>query len=862
MMGRACAAMSAQAGLAARWKALLGIVWLAVSLPGIVHAQSGSPDSPAALAEIAGRVLDAESRLPLRGAIVTLDPLPTSGSNPTGDNGARDFRTRTATTGDEGAYRFLGLPRGEYRITVTRLGYLAATLEVDLRQARATGLSVGLDIAPITLLPLEVTGSVPEPFARMQPRADVELGARVLTDRFRQERYLVGDTRELTHAEVIEAITLAETDLFRALQRVPGVNTRDDYTATMWTRGASWDQTRVYFDGMPLYNPTHAGWLFAAVNPDAIGAATFHPGYRSAQWGEGSAAVLDLRSRRGRAGRPVHADAELSLASARLSLDGETQNGRINWMVAARRSYVDLISNLALRVTGNDDLHIPYDFTDAIARVEGDFGRGWRGEASTILEYDFLRGDIPGLLQGNRGRWGNRAARVTMAGPAGPVQLRATAGGTAFSTLIFEMPTSEQRGSTLPTLENVIRHRTLSVEVEPRTRSGRIRKWAVGYQTVTDSVSYDGPFSLLGALLSGRTGDEATLALFTYGNSLEHSALWGERRWEVAGFLQALTGLRMEYGDSVFNGGTRRFAPRIALRAEPGWGTGVTAGWARVYQYMQDVSPAAGPIGPQLHLSAVWVLASPARVFPAVRTDLKTVGVERSWGEGWSVNLNAYQRHASGLKIPNPVPGVVSVGRDPDAEADNLARGVEGSARKLAGRWTASLGYSLGRSDLTLRPRSPEAPEYTFPASADIRHALDATGIARINQHFRLGGAFTYGSGVPFTRLLIVDGSTAPFPPRLEEPNAERTPSYASLDLLLEYSRSFRSMQVTSFAQLRNVAGRRNSVTYSGSWSCASARSATALSAARSVCDPDVGLVDQFEPGLPRLPLLGIRIAF
>ncbi|MEX2582454.1 MAG: TonB-dependent receptor plug domain-containing protein, partial [Gemmatimonadota bacterium] len=446
-----------------------------------------------------------------------------------------------------------------------------------------------------------VTGAPPPPYARLRPIIESrnERDAYAL----QQERHIVSDSRELTRSEVFEAVTLAESDLFRALQRVPGVGTRDDYTATMWTRGASWDQTRVYFDGMPLYNPTHAGWLFAAVNPEAIGAASFHPGYRSAEWGEGTAAVLDLRSRRGRSGEPFGGNAEVSLVSARLSADGEIGDGKANWLIALRRSYVDLLDGFLAGLADREELQIAYDFSDVAARLDGELGNGWRYEASGILERDHLRGDIPGLLRGNRGRWGNQAGRITLEAPFGPLLARATVGGTNFSTFIVEEDAVEGwRGATLPTLENAIAHRTLALEVQPMAREGSERPWAAGLQLMRDTVTYEGTYSLLGALVSGGTRDPLVHRPYDYGNALAHSALWGERRWELAPRATALTGIRAEFGDSVHNGGRLRLAPRLAVRLGPFTGTTVSGSWSRSYQYIQDIAPAAGPIGPQLHL--------------------------------------------------------------------------------------------------------------------------------------------------------------------------------------------------------------------------------------------------------------------
>lgn len=820
----------------AAWAVVLGLL-LFRPLP--VSAQS------AAEGIISGQVIESETRAGLPGALVQLEVLEDGTWN----------SAASATTTASGSYRFAGLEPGQYRLAVTRLGYVSANVEIDLRSATSSRLSVGLEIDPITLSPLAVLGGRPETFGRLRPND--QGAAAAMIDRARQQRYLVSDTRELTYTEVVAAVTLAEADLFRALQRVPGVSTRDDYTATMWTRGATWDQTRIYFDGLPLYNPTHAGWLFAAVNPDAVASATFHPGYRSARWGEGSAGILDLRSRTGRSGDEFGGNAEVSVAGARLSVDGEVPEVGLNWMVAGRRSYVDLVTAAWESLAGTDDLYIPYDFTDVVGRADLELGAGWRLASSAFFEYDHLRGDIPGLLEGNRGRWGNRAGRISLDGPLGPLRANVTTGRTDFTTLIFEREDAISSPEvTLPALENGIEHRSVSVEIEPASGQG---SWSVGAQLSRDSVSYDGPFSLIGALVLGTSADSLTNAPFRYGSALSHSAVWGEKRWEVGSVLDVITGLRAEFGDSVANGGTLRFAPRIAARLEPRPGTGLSLGWSRSYQYTQDVSPAAGPIGPQLHLSAIWVLASSSRFFPAIRTDLATVGFEQAWSDGFSLIANGYLRQARGLKIPNPAPGAVVLGRDPDAEAENEARGMEISLRRLSGQWTGSVGYSWGTSTMRSTPEQTRT-EFEFPSSAEIVHSVDATLLYQVNDKFRVGGALTYGSGVPFTRLILGGDEVNPGIPILEAPNAERTPSYASLDLMGEYEHAFTDWTLGGYLQLRNAFNRNNAVTYSGSTNCST--DGSPLASFDELCAGRAGLVDRFEPGLPLLPLIGVRISF
>jgi hypothetical protein len=159
------------------------------------------------------------------------------------------------------------------------------------------------------------------------------------------------------------------------------------------------------------------------------------------------------------------------------------------------------------------------------------------------------------------------------------------------------------------------------------------------------------------------------------------------------------------------------------------------------------------------------------------------------------------------------------------------------------------------------QPSDPEALSLLFPASADIRTGLDASILFSLNPNLRIGSAFTFGSGVPFTRLVVGDGrpTTAPV---LGAPNAERTPNYASLDLMIEYERTIRDWKVGAYIQVRNLAHRNNSVTYSGSWDCQADGGLPDSSPFSQVCTNAVGIRDKFEPGLPRLPLIGFRVAF
>jgi hypothetical protein len=746
---------------------------------------------------------------------------------------------RSTITDEAGRYAFTELVAGIYRLSVQRPGYRGASIQIDLLGVGTAQVTVGLELAPVALRPFEVRVQPVDPFHRTSsPAAEIQ-GARTRVALQRQVDYLETDVVALSAGEVFEAVTLAESDLFRAMQRLPGVTRRDDYTAVLWTRGAPWDHTRVYYDGMPLFNPTHGGWLFSSVNPDGIGAAHFQPGVRSAAWGEGAAGIVDITSRKGggRGGAP-ELRGDLSLASARLTADGDLPLG-ITWMVAGRRTYVDLITRVWDYIGGGDDAHVPYNFSDLTGRLDVPIGDAIL-EVSGLLEIDRLRGDIPGLTEGNHASWGNRLGRATLRVPVGPVWISGTYGGTRFGATVEEIPVLRVRRDSigaLPEMETTIRHDRRSVVAEGSWPAPGRLAWNIGVESIREQVAYSGPFSLTGEGIPGLSRDSRVNFVLAPAEH-RYTAWWVQSRVALLEEIEVSGGVRLEIGDSVRNAGRRRVAPRFSARWSPLPSTALSASWGRSFQYTQAIGAAAGPLGPQLHLSHVWIQATAG--YPAIRSDVATIGAERWLSDDWLLALNVYLRRADGIAQPDPTPGPVRSDAQ-HLEVENVAHGLEFAVRRLAGRLTTSVAASFGNSEM-------RSDEMTFPSSADIRQTFDLTSTYRFGSGLRLAGAFSYLSGVPFTRMVIAN------PPHIA-PGTSRTRSYASLDLMLDHSTVFRNREVGGYLQVLNVFGRRNAVTYAGT------RQLCPTVATDPACEGG-SLIDEFTNGLPRLPLFGIRVRF
>ncbi|CAN5720535.1 hypothetical protein BH23GEM9_BH23GEM9_12580 [soil metagenome] len=796
---------------------------------------------------VRGSVLDADSGAPIEGVTVVLQPE-VIGAFPAGPASGSAFTTssRAINTGSDGTYQFDGLAPGVYRIYVSRLGYRPYSITVELR-GTVSPVAIALVAEPIPLQPVRSRGHARgtyESASAFSSNLDV---ARLFAADMRRMQFLTTDARELTHADVVEALTLGEPDVLRALQRLPGVSTRSDYTAELWTRGAPWAQTRVYFDGVPIFNPLHALGVVSGIGSNAIGAVWFHPGARSAAIGEGAAGVVDLQSRRAAGGGELNANADVSFVSAALALDQRVLDGRAGWMLSGRQTYFDWLTGLARRASDRDDVSFPYGFSEVAGRVDAWLGERSSIDASFLWERDHLTSVRPDQTERLRAEWGNIAGRASFATRIGGINLRHTAALSWHDGIV--LPDSWRAGD-IPLSAGSRRESDTSVGYhgitgtiwpEPASLAGP--SWSAGYGFEQQRVGYFGPQVLPVPRFALTQAAEDGIRV-TWRGTLPMATLWGERMWSAGERLGVRTGLRAEISDAPQNAGAVRLSPRVTARFSPLPEVALSAGLSRVFQYTQAIAP-GGLYLASLATTDVWLLAGPAT--PAIRADIATAGMETWLAPGRAVTLNGFLRYATGVASSDPRPGRI-YDRPAWVVGENTARGVELSVRQMTGTVTGAASYSLSRSDM-------EAADMSYAASSDRRHVLSLTTMVRATPALRAGAGFTAASGVPFTRTIATEADCAEDPgcdpsrlPWLSTPNAARAPTFASLDLLLDWSGRLRGFDIGAYVQLRNALGREN---------------ATIYTADEPGCMP-IGcggdLSSEYERGVPRMPVLGVRV--
>jgi hypothetical protein len=169
---------------------------------------------------------------------------------------------------------------------------------------------------------------------------------------------------------------LAEADVIRSIQGLPGVVASSDFSTKIYVRGGGSDQNLILLDEAVVYSPVHFFGLFSTFLVEAIDEVNFYKGGFPSEYGNRLSSVLDIGSREG--GKDT-ADTwykgsavDVSTFAARGHWEGS--RGPLRWLVAARRTYIDQVLT-ALREQDLTELDLNYFFYDVQGSVHYDLAK-------------------------------------------------------------------------------------------------------------------------------------------------------------------------------------------------------------------------------------------------------------------------------------------------------------------------------------------------------------------------------------------------------------------------------------------------------------------------------------------------------
>lgn len=249
---------------------------------------------------------------------------------------------RFGTTNQHGFYSVPGVPKGSYIFIVSSLGYEDfiedITLSGDNRDIRR---NIELVKVPIKLDEVVVAGRKKTDFSQTTSTIEVE-------PRLIQQLPSIG----------------GETDIFRALQLLPGVTNSNELSTGIYVRGGSQDQNLTLIDGVNVYNPSHLGGFASTFNSDAIQNIRLIKGAFPAEYGGRLSSVLDVTTRAGTEERFI-GTANVNSISTRLTIEGPLSN-ESTFIISGRKMYLDKI----LPAIPDADAFPRYNFTDFNGKVQ------------------------------------------------------------------------------------------------------------------------------------------------------------------------------------------------------------------------------------------------------------------------------------------------------------------------------------------------------------------------------------------------------------------------------------------------------------------------------------------------------------
>lgn len=287
--------------------------------------------------------------------------------------------TSLGTVTNEYGFFSLTLPAGEHELQFSYIGYTAIKQTITLN--RNQQLNIKLEKSSSQLSEIVINGK--------QEKAVNTLNTSI---------------NRLDIAQMKKMPTfLGEVDVLRSIQTLPGVTTVGEGANGFNVRGGATDENLILLDEAPLYNSTHMLGFFSVFNPDAVKSLNLIKGGFPAEYGGRTSSVLDIRMKDGDNQR-LGVTGGIGNIFSRLAVEGPIKKDESSFIVAARRSYVDVLFKPFLKGDMADTKLYFYDVT-----AKGNFKLN---KNNTLFVSGYLGRDVFGFGKDINMSWGNTTGTV------------------------------------------------------------------------------------------------------------------------------------------------------------------------------------------------------------------------------------------------------------------------------------------------------------------------------------------------------------------------------------------------------------------------------------------------------------------
>ncbi len=665
------------------------------------------------------------------------------------------------TTNDYGFYA-LTLPRGTYELEFSYVSYQKTLRSITLTNANQK-LDIEMKEEALELETVEVTSVRKDENVR-----GIEMSVNKV---------------EMRTIRKMPAL-LGEVDVIRSIQLLPGVTTVGEGATGFNVRGGNIDQNLVLLDEAPVFNSSHLFGFFSVFNPDAVKDVKLIKGGIPAEYGGRLSSILDVRMKEGNS-KKFSVAGGVGTIFSRLSIEAPIVKDKGSIIVAARRSYIDVLAKPFLKGDLKNSRFYFYDLTaKANYRID---------DKNTVFLSSYFGRDVFGAQFGFD--WGNTTASARWNHVFNDkLFLNSTV---FFSNYDYRLQSDLLKPNPQDAFRWNSNIKNYSVKPDFTYYLNTRNKLSFGGQMIyytfqpgrataisggeTRIIGTDAKYALENALyISNEQKLSPTVTLqyglrysmYNYlgpGKGYTFGAQTGARR-------DPLTTTTYKKGDDIANYGN--WEPRFSANIGLGKNSSMKVSYNRMVQY--------------LHLLSNTAAASPLDVWTPTTNNIKPQ-LSDQFSLGYFQNLkdNTYETSVevyykklqnqidyipnSDLLLNTLVEGDLLYGR-------GRAYGAEFYIKKNKGKLNGWLSYTLSRTERLISGLNNEK---WFPSRFDKTHVINLVAIYDVSKRLSFSMNFTYGTGTPATypnSKFVWQGFALPNNAG-DIRNSYRIPNYHRIDL-------------------------------------------------------------------------------
>ena len=698
-------------------------------------------------------------------------------------------------TNDYGFYS-ITLTEGTYNVQLSLMGYKTNTQEIYIDEDVKLDFELEEDIAQLSEVTITSSGAKRTASVKSTEMSVIQLSSKTI--------------KKLP-------VVLGEPDILRSIQLLPGVSSVNDASSGFNVRGGSADQNLVLLDDATIYNASHLFGFFSVFNTDAVKDLKLYKGGIPSIYGGRLSSVLDVKQKEGNI-KKFGGTLGLGLIASKAMIEGpigkgNNDEGKGSFMLAGRRSYIDLFAPLG----GDDFQDTKLSFYDINLKTNYTINENNRLFLSGYFGRDvFELGSLLGTV------WGNASGTLRWTSELNDKLFLQTSA--IFSNYDYNLD-NLRSGTEFRWNSNI-----LNYNLKPRLT------WYINdkntIRTGLDFTYYNFQPGEIKPLEGSSVNPEKFREKFAFESAAyvdfeqrisdKLSLQYGVRlsnfnRIGKDVILQYETGSPLTYnavqdiyeendvvGETEFGSGKSienfyGFEPRFSARYLINDRNSLKLSYNRNYQYLHLISntTSATPLD-------VWAPSGP--FLEPQYSDQIALGYFRSFAGGaYDFNVETYYK---GLQdVTDFIDGADLLFTEnietQVAQGDGRAYGLELQVNKNKGKLTGWLSYTLARTERNVLGINNN--EY-YPANNDQLHELNLVGIYKLNDRWDFGANFVFGSGKPVTYptgqyeqngLVVAD---------YQNRNGDRLPAYHRLDVsaTLNPKKGKRGSWIFSIANLYN----------------------------------------------------------